>query len=424
MTTKFGEHCGTWNSFWLGKTKRIDLGITLTDSQTFPGGSFRQSFFSGSENPRWKSIIRSGGNAGTPAGGTRYSQSLGYVYDQVTWKTFPPNGITEGGKDENWGVPSTMDPSYLKSPSVADIISVENRAISKFLSACDSARSSVEVGQDLGELKETLNGLINPLGSLRKHVLGYFDKLKKVRRSTKRDHLPKVLADTYLEWTFGWKPLASDIADAYSGLKHRKDIYPTYPVAASAETFYDGSVDPYTLWHSPFSIYTHFGNVQSTARYQTRYKGVVRTGSVNGSIGIAQVLQLDLPHFVPTIWDLLPYSFIADYFANIGDIINAYSFVSSNLAWVVKTTRNQCVREYAPDFRLHLNVDPEQTIVLNQNCGAARSKFSFTQFTRTIPEPSSLVPTFQFKLPHSHKPWENLGAIMVSRSKSLVPFTK
>jgi hypothetical protein len=37
--------------------------------------------------------------------------------------------------------------------------------------------------------------------------------------------------------------------------------------------------------------------------------------------------------FVPTVWELVPYSFILDYFTNIGDVLSAGLLVQSHLAW-------------------------------------------------------------------------------------------
>jgi hypothetical protein len=420
MTTKFGEHCGTFSQTKSEFIHRSDIGdnTNITDSV---GGTFRQSTFSGTELPNWKSLIRQGGNATTPMIGVRYSQDVAFGSDVVEWVPVDPSStfITRG-KDEFFGYGSnTMSPDY-SADAPGDIkTKVDNRALSKFISACNSARSSVEAGQDFGELKQTLEGIINPMGSLRRHTLGYFDKLMKVRRSTKRVNLPKALADTYLEWTFGWKPLAQDVGDAIAGLGNRKNTMSLVPVKGHAHDSYDGQTEAYT--HSSTSVFIHNGFVKSTSQYSVRYKGMVRTGAENGTIGVDQVLQLDLPHFLPTAWDLLPYSFIVDYFANIGDIVSAFSFCTSNLAWVCKTTRQESIREYAPSGQLKFQ-SPLLHKITSQRAATDRSRFKKTTVGRNGPLVTDLIPSLQFSLPLSDKPWINMGAIMTSRSKSLRPF--
>lgn len=46
-------------------------------------------------------------------------------------------------------------------------------------------------------------------------------------------------------------------------------------------------------------------------------------------------MGLTIQEFVPTVWELIPYSFVVDYFTNIGDVVN-YAY-SANLNWVYKS---------------------------------------------------------------------------------------
>jgi hypothetical protein len=42
--------------------------------------------------------------------------------------------------------------------------------------------------------------------------------------------------------------------------------------------------------------------------------------------------------FVPTLWELAPWSFLVDYFVNIGDILSGWSYGRTNLGWSNTTT--------------------------------------------------------------------------------------
>ena len=43
--------------------------------------------------------------------------------------------------------------------------------------------------------------------------------------------------------------------------------------------------------------------------------------------------------FVPTLWELIPYSFLVDYFTNVGGIIASWSYRSLGTDWVAKNVK-------------------------------------------------------------------------------------
>jgi hypothetical protein len=144
---------------------------------------------------------------------------------------------------------------------------------------------------------------------------------------------------------------------------------------------------------------------------------------VAGSLPALDVLQMNsLQDFEVTAWDLLPYSFLVDYFTNIGDIIHASTFTAYNLDWGVQTSRTRIESTYSfnaiPDF-LH-----NPAIVYTENwCKGGNSSISSTTFVRNSITAASLIPEFRVSLPTSAKPWENIGALLVSRyADKLVPF--
>lgn len=366
--------------------------------------------------PNYKSIIRSGGNATTSASGVKYSGRPGFYQAKgKATSVLDPKLVKTA---EIYGNPAGL--SYPDQGSLpAEIITkVSNRAISKFISRANSVRSSVEAGQDFGELKEALKAMTNPAGALRDYVLSYFPRVRKLKaRYRKRRDLKKALADTYLEWTFGWKPLAQDIADAYVGIQNANNVLPAYPIEGGASETYSGATSLLGIGNGTVACYL---NVTETSTYQVRIKGVMRTRSVDNRVGFDQVLQLELPDFLPTAWDLLPYSFIVDYFTNIGDIVSAYSFRFQDLAWVCMTNRTQYKKEFSTAY-LQFGYGPPFYDSAEVNGGGGNTVLKRVNFTRGIPDNSALIPSFAFSLPTSKKPWINMGALLVSNAKSIVP---
>lgn len=397
------------------------LHTDTTDRTIVPNFFVGTSSVSGVKLPNWQSVVRAGGNATTTLTGSKYEASWSWATAGEEWTRTDGNGYECFGA-EYFGHPNY--PNILATqpaPPGSVVTSVTNRCIRKFLARAESIRSSIEAGQDFGEYKETLHGITNPLSELRRHVLGYFPRVKRLKGLYKdAKSLTKALADTYLEWTFGWKPLASDIADAIVGAQNRSRFGDRAAIRVSATDNYQVA-KPSTTNMSSFG---GLGNIQMTSRITGEYSvcmyGMIRTGAVKGAISRNQDLQLDLPHFIPTIWDLIPYSFIVDYFVNVGDIIRSLSVVDSQFIWGGQDT----VTKYINEFTDIIIADGSQPPYMTKSFSYARggnARFTLKNVSRSVLVPSGLIPRVQFTVPLSDKPWINMGAILTSHIAGLVP---
>lgn len=372
----------------------------------------------GDYNPFWRNQIKSGNNATTPSSGVRESFDSDFLdFFQVLQNVSQP-WILQSCQLIGDGIPFGFPNAAFQNAPASIVTDVTNRAIRKFLDSCDTARSSIELGQDIGEIRETIRGIIHPLQSLREFTLTHLSNVLKQTKKLKSKHsLAKVAADSFLEYKFGWAPLAADIGQAYAGLTNNKGHVDVQPVSGSAyDTFpISQTRGIQTISAGNFSVRT---DLIVTGSYSVRYKGGIRTGQANGRIGFAQMMQLDLPHFVPTIWDLLPYSWIADYFVNIGDILRALSFQTQNLTWGNLTIRTTNEYRYLSEMVDNYFM-PAWTKVVRTASGGNPS-VSRVAFQRGVISPSDLYPQVQFKLPlGSLKPWENMTALMVSRQNDI-----
>lgn len=227
-------------------------------------------------------------------------------------------------------------------------------------------------------------------------------------------------------------PLVDDIASAV--VKCGTFRFPTVPVKSSSSEPYsvsdtivnvDSSFSPsYPGWVHP-SAHTRKRSV-----YKLRYKGAVRTHSdPNGRSSSVRELQLLPQNWLPTAWDLLPYSWIADYFTNIGEIISGLSFVFSDLAWAQKTARSvteQVMHDSfmrSPDpFAGQLSSFYSRKIFIPYSYDAANSAYSITRWSRDVLVSSDLVPRFTFRIPQSKFPYLNIAALLFSHASELLPF--
>jgi hypothetical protein len=208
---------------------------------TFIGG------FTGSRNPSWKQQIRRGVNATTSYVGSDAEVSDIYftIEGGADFPCTNPNLVNQSAL--KWhiitgGYLQVTDPTIFADPDADMRAEVTNRCIRKFISTCQDKLSSLELGQDLGELKETVHSIHRPLGSLQDKLINYVSRLKKVKstvRSAKA--LRKVLADTYLEFHFGIQPVVDDVTKIITDIGRFR--YPVYPVSASASGTYNGSAN-------------------------------------------------------------------------------------------------------------------------------------------------------------------------------------
>lgn len=374
--------------------------------------------------PNYRSLIRFGENATTPLTATQAHIEPSFVTAGVQYSDLIFQGHATKG-EEIYGFVDHSDPWNFPSAPPSDVVAeVTNRCIRKFLDRAESIRSSVEAGQDFGEYRETLNGITRPLGSLKDYVLSYFPRVEKLKGRYKKDRLSltKALADTYLEWTFGWHPLALDIANAYVGLRNRSRFSDRQMVTASASGRYGDTVQVRLPVSEGGLLANLYQDSVKYSEYKVKMYGMIRTGAINGVVSRAQTLELDLPHFVPTIWDLLPYSFIVDYFVNVGDIIRSLSTISSLYIWSGESQSNHGYTQFS-DVYFDKDVIPTPSQGTKDFSWArgGRSRFVIKSVTRFIGSQASFLPSVVFHLPTSEKPWENLAALLLSRINKLVP---
>lgn len=360
---------------------------------------------SGYKNPTWREDIKNGRDATTPYSVNVLDRDLPVLLGQVvTWTSNNPARWTQLDFDGTKHFAYT----FIGSEDASTVTTVHNRLIQKFLEAADSARSSFELGQDIGELRETIESLIHPMKSLRELTLGYIDRAKRIARRYRGPSASRALADAWLEYRFGWRPLASDVADAYVVSKRWQ--YPDsirMHVAAGAP--YAQTNGSYSQAVPPGSFKITF---RSTGRYSEKLTFSIRTGQVGGYRPLAQELQLDLPHFLPTVWDLIPYSWLVDYFTNVGTYIHALSFRYQDVNWCNLTSKRERILATGPwTFTPAIN----EVVKVNTTSGGVNTAATWVEYNRSRLLPEALFPTLQFELPLSSRPWENIAALLASR---------
>lgn len=392
--------------------------------------------FTGIENPSHKAQILSETSATTPASGEKVTidswpimfGTIEAHYGTKAAHNYLYRYYTISGEPLG-SIPTILPSNRVDTPTLNRVTAHAN---SMFLSKAKSAISSFQSGQDIAELKQTIESVLHPMKSLQKTTLSYISTLSKVKNKFKtvrnlsdRNHgLKKALADTYLEWTFGWAPLAADIAQGITDLG--KTRFNSVPVESHASEGYS-STDSYDYGNGIESAF-YVAHRVVTSYYSIRLKGVVNAYYNGTQPSLAQELQLLPEDFAPTAWNVLPYSFVVDYFLNIGDVIEAYSFPSAALRWCNKSTRDSTKTVISFDrdtaaAKAQFLTGPSPYTIDQHDIWCANFSATNFLFTRSAITASSLIPPLVIEIPKvSAKPWLNIAALLTGSLKRILPF--
>jgi len=229
------------------------------------------------------------------------------------------------------------------APSLNDFISeVQTRALSNV------KPPSYQGLVAIGEFRETMRYLKNPF----KQGSKLADKLNKrvgiIRtknpdivkqiRSQQNSAAVRELESLYLEFRYGVRPLMSDVTNFLEALRSKKETPERVTYRASSENLWtDEWVDTsVTLGGSPLISYDR------RVRYTRR--ALVRCGllyQVFDKLDFSDKWGLGIDQIPSAVWELIPLSFVADWFTNVGDFIGAITPVSgqNRLAeWTVVRT--------------------------------------------------------------------------------------
>lgn len=293
---------------------------------------------SGAKNPKHKAQIRNCQDAGTPYTATKHRA----IYMTGSMTRFAKVKCTLPGRKDYFyvvgGSGSRVFPVFgiVPGPSVR----AKNEAKTSFVKKANETSHKLMGGTYIKEWKETIGGIISPFKGAQALVRHYLSSLKKSSRSIRsRKEADKVVSSSWLEFQFGLSPLLGDIEAAAQALAALKLAAPktTVPIRGYGM---DNSFVEYPTTASNFGLVTRQSKKYF---YETSYQ---YTGRIKNSIEapgtpthLLELLGLNIRSFVPTIWELIPFSFVVDYFTNVGDMINGAFYATDRVVWVNLTER-------------------------------------------------------------------------------------
>lgn len=377
----------------------------------------------GVDNPDWRVDIRKRRNAGTALYADREKRSSNYwtVYWDAPW---PPSCGAQYFGRRRWrrleGTYVSFD-TTLNSGALTD--NTDNLALTKVYGKLNDAMRGLEGLVALGELAETLRMIKKPGQGLREGLNRYLDdakrRVKRLQRNRGRGVPPsqsgvtrasKVLADTWLEHVFGWGPLISDIEGGVKSLNllAERNLFPMDVVTAQADAPAVSQLSTARLLYGDASpVYAYWSK---NRKVSTRYRVAIALEPRTLTRAALDSFGLNARSFVPAVWELIPYSFLIDYFTNIGDIVSSFSVNRSRILWIVKTIREEYVNSIDSVFANSF-FGADGTTKFEVKPSASWQKVVVRRST-----PVSLnYPSLDFEIPGlSSRKWLNIGALVRS----------
>lgn len=234
------------------------------------------------------------------------------------------------------------------SADAATMAKAASNARDRCFAKIRSQQTPASAGVFLGEIREVIHAIRNPAVGLSRLILGeQYTKTKRnlwaasrpnpsrKKRSPSKKEIKRsvsgAIADSWLENSFGWQPLINDVKSAAVALG-KLNVDPEY---VPLRTFGGAKGTPVIVrngeWGLPgFISYDEILVKVSSA--EKHYYGEIRNKLANQGGGLTHAVEnlsrtasafgLTKAEFIPTIWELIPFSFLVDYFSNVGDILN------------------------------------------------------------------------------------------------------
>lgn len=364
------------------------------------------------KNPKWRWLIRNGLNATT-----------GYSYDHFdlfdcptrAFATFsdPKKSITGAPVTyyvDQWNLGILPQDPLGFSASKADYYARQD-----FINKYRSRRTAFQGGVFFGELMETVRLISSPAKALRQGIDRYYADVKKRTRRSKNKS--RTVRDTWLEYQFGWKPLISDIEDIarLASLDPYRVHKPIRALGGTSE-----KTEPVDVTQSPSSI---GGPLVWTVRnWLNNEVSVIYKGAIcaqNEPVPFPEQLGLSWSNFLPTVWELIPYSFLVDYFTNVGKVIEGISTGWVWLAWGCKSTRKMSISKTEILFNPILVTNNYGSRLWSGYVTGSGVTGQYVRFLRESIEGVQIgLDDLRFKLPGSDTKWLNIGALARMRKRA------
>lgn len=384
-----------WSTFRINKSIENQIPLKgTTIYRMFSGGKA----LSGYKNSSWKDQIRDGLNATTPL--VASDSSLQIISEGI----YHILGKTAGGV--SWDQSGSFTSFFQEEAFDSSLqTSVDNQARTKAIQQLSSDFKGLTF---LSELREAISMIRSPASGLRKGIdkyCRYAERYRSRAMKTRKGLIEfrKAMGDSWLEYAFGWKPLINDIQagfDALSDRVTRPEYAPFKATYTQQRNVPRRKVTNGSEHQIAWDIY-----LSGSEECSSYYQGTVKTFCTTS--GLPEKLGLFPSEFVPTAWEIVPWSFLIDYFGNIGEVLDCWATVQ-RLTFGYVSSGSRRVRTSFSDVHFKPNGIGGAPLVSSQIGQAVVSRKNVTRTSlTTLP-----LPVFQMKSKLSNSKLLNIAALI------------
>jgi hypothetical protein len=310
----------------------------------------------GANAPSYKEKIKRHESATSNFDATKFSYVSKSYFGKGRYvnPTEPPPNVnsfvgTVWGNGDGIGLTSNI-PTTPPPFSGTAYVSAYNQAVQGLYDAIRSIESPVGLGEDIGEYHQTVNLFKRGLSGLQDLIqytsTNHVNILKKGAQWNNAKRVAKSLGALVTEYRFGIAPLAKELGEGAAAIVSDRylDAFVHFYAKGSASS----AVEQGSGTYGSFPSLRVRGITHTTAK--VRYKGEYRIRGDGGS-SYHRSLGLTWREFVPTVYNLLPYSFLLDYVLNLHTFVEALAVPWANVAWCVSSERMDETYTAWYDFR-------------------------------------------------------------------------
>ncbi len=353
----------------------------------------------------YRQLIANGDNATTSMSGESWTLSLvpGKIRCGIQHRNYPyPIGHREVNIEGNFmflGVPSF--------PLVKPEGSADNQALTRYYSNVNSVATKFKGLVFTGELRESLNMIKSPAKGLRDGMTDYLNSARRrVKRGLTPKQITKAIAETWLEYAFGWKPLINDIDSAITAFYQSDAVHPIFEMVKGSGRDESAVVSDTVQVNLGFWYVLYERMIRDEVYVQ--YRGIYQ--SSGDGVPDSHTYGFRPAEFVPTLWELIPYSFLADYFTNIGEIVSSWSYRFIGTKWTSKTIRRQASEETI-GMRT-IQTPPLDPMLYETFCdGSPGYQYIQRKSFARVPSVEPGLPSFEVQVPGRWDQWVNMTAL-------------